>query len=150
MPKATSPVRVSRSASVRRRRGLAQVNNPVDAYVNALDGLPESYITCRELHHTWKVSSGYIAIDTTERDDRLPRLGMRQYVERRLVCTRCKTIRSDAYALEQREGWTALRKLNSTYKRPEGYSIKGVSGTFQGRGELLRGLLYDRAQEQQQ
>lgn len=78
----------------------------------------------------------------TRRESRIARAGFQLFAERRIRCSRCGMVRSDAYQITSSRGHTALIKINSTYpETPHGYYVKG-----QGRLEmpLVLGALFDR------
>lgn len=81
----------------------------------ALDQLEEKFLACRDLRHAW-AAAGYWK-------------GNFGFVHRRLVCSRCKTVRLDRW-----EGGDVKRQ----YEYPDGYRVEGRVHAIDVRDELLR------------
>jgi hypothetical protein len=127
------------------RLPLRAVDGTEDAYVDALDRMPVEFLDCRR-SHLWEVIRDFHLVDCFEDADRSTRMGYSRYVEQVWKCTRCSMKRSDAFYMEKRGHRTALVKLgSSSYTPPPGYYVVDVPGSTAGRGELLRGLQFDRA-----
>lgn len=118
---------------------------PEDVFVNALSHARPEFVQCREMAHRWKIVSPFRLIDT-DVEDRQPRGGFREFVERKLQCQRCEMIRADAFSISTRHGHTALTKIGSSYSQPEGYAITGIGNTA-GMRDLLYGVAFDAQQD---
>lgn len=90
---------------------------PIDS---ALGDLDETYLLCRDVHHSWNVS-GYHAVGGGA-------------VERLLECARCGTERIDEWTL-------GGARLRSFYRYPDGYQYRGVDLTEDPRMALRREVL---------
>jgi hypothetical protein len=93
-----------------------------------LSDLPEKYLACRDLRHTWRVQENF-----TEVEMELEGTGVKKAVERILECPQCGTTRTDTYLLIERANHSPrLEKWATTYGYPNGYQMK--------RGQLPRDL----------
>lgn len=90
---------------------------PIDS---ALDDLDETFLLCRDVHHSWRVV-GYGTIPGGS-------------VERTLVCERCETERVDEWTLQG-------MRVRSWYRYAEGYQFRGVDQTDDPRAALRREVL---------
>lgn len=121
-------------------RGVAGVE---DAYLTALQNMPEGYLECRSTQHRMNVTEPFRIVDTDNEAGARPHMGHKIYAKRTLECDRCVDpetghgmIRHDFYAITSRRGHTVLTKINSTYVGPPRYFIEGL-----GRPEGARGLV---------
>ena len=114
-----------------------------DEILDQIAAMPERYLACRDLAHTWKVVSTYRAVDSRREDGKRARGGNVVYAERNLLCTRCGKKRSDAFEISSHRGHTALKRLAPVYVDPQGYALKGV-GRRKGLPEIVRGEMFDR------
>ena len=104
-----------------RRNGKREVRSddlvPVDSLLGDLD---ETFLLCRDVHHSWTVS-GYHAVGGGA-------------VERTLLCERCETERIDEWTL-------GGARVRSWYRYPDGYQFRGVDGSDDPRMALRREVL---------
>src|SRR5690349_24687995 len=85
--------------------------------------LTENQLMCRDLRHAWSPETGYYDVQMEK--------GVRgRYLERRLVCLRCDTLRLELVQLHK----TWIEKIRTNYVYPEGYALKGVT-----RGDDVQG-----------
>jgi hypothetical protein len=110
---------------------------------SALQQMPDEFLECRDIRHLWEVTRNYHVVDAVEDAGIQPRMGHNTFVERKLRCTRCGMVRSDAYVIAKRARWQGLERLSSTYTMPEGYGVQGV-GHMQGAGDMIRYEAYQR------
>lgn len=91
---------------------------------NWLSQLPDSWLECRAMRHSWKLS-GFLAVN---RDDKKI-LGSRnpmfhkfpQVVVRATFCDRCEVIRTDYYGRTDVNKVHGFVKITSHYRYPKGY-----------------------------
>lgn len=81
---------------------------------NALTHLPDKWVMCRDMRHSWDVVEDF---HVTMRSGRSV-----QEIARVLGCMRCMTHRREIY----HQGRFGLDKVSQTYSYPENYQIKGV------------------------
>lgn len=126
-----------------RRDRLAAPPDPTEAALDAMADMPDRFVECRsERFHNFPRNAPFRLVDT-DKEDRAPRRGHRQFVERRRKCRVCGTVRIDLYAVNTRNGRTALTRIgNPDYDRPDGYSVPGI-GHAAGLTELLLGARFD-------
>lgn len=83
--------------------------------------VPDTHLMCRDIRHLWKVKKDLHVVAQAGSENLTE-------VERHLVCTRCKTERSDAYQVRtDRWGITRMENLGSSYSYPKNYLIKEMS-----------------------
>lgn len=97
-----------------RRRTRYSDQQAADDLANALTKLPDEWVDCRDMRHSWRVS---VDFHVSEAAGRHP-----NEIRRELVCTRCETIRKEVYHHTAR----GLDKVHQGYAYPEEYQIKGV------------------------
>jgi hypothetical protein len=86
-----------------------------------LSSVPDAHLQCRDIRHLWKVTKGLHVTEQATKENLME-------VERHLVCTRCKTERSDAYQVRtDRWGITRMENLGSRYSYPKDYLIKEMA-----------------------
>lgn len=102
------------------------MNEGVEDFLNSLAGMPDEYLQCRTMQHSWVEEEKFTVIDSGREVTRRPRGGEQVFAERRLHCTRCGMVRSDAYRITSSSGHTALHKIASSYFPPDGYWVKGA------------------------
>jgi hypothetical protein len=90
-----------------------------------LGDLPDTYIECRDMRHSWKRQGGYREVQ-----------GSRNLVARTLACTRCGCERTDVISV------STFDRVSTTYHYPEGYTVKGNKSTK--RGMVVRREAYRR------
>lgn len=117
------------------------ITEEVEAFLNALAGVPDAYLECRSMKHAWQQDTLFTLVDTGRETSRRARGGERVFAERNLTCLRCGMERSDAYRVTKIGRYTALKKLTSTYTPPEGYYVKGAGRLG---AELVLGAKFDR------
>jgi hypothetical protein len=125
------------------RPKLTSIDSTADALAVAVDHLDERFIQCRDIRHTWKVARNFHQV-TAGQDGASARMGHYRYVERKLVCTRCSTERTEAYAVIESARWSALRRLSVSYSYPDGYQLHGIPADVRNAAELVRGLQWSR------
>jgi hypothetical protein len=123
------------------------VTDTVDVFLAGLDGMPENFLICRELQHIWKVTQPFRVVDCLKEIGRYPRGGQLVYAERRLTCSRCTMVRSDAFKISSDRGRTTLRKISANYIQPEGYAIPGTGYGARGLTDYVHGVAFDQAME---
>lgn len=77
--------------------------------------LDDNVLACRTIRHAWAVDQPFYKVDVEGGEKRA------MYVERRLGCMRCSTVRVLLYRVH--DHW--LEQLSSRYIYPEGYHLKG-------------------------
>lgn len=82
----------------------------------ALTGLSDNWIACRDMMHAWEVQEDFHVVP--------PANSVRNQLEiaRVLVCARCETQRKEVF-IQERFG---LSKIAQSYAYPENYQIPGV------------------------
>lgn len=83
----------------------------------ALTTLPEEFLDCRDMRHSWKRKQDYRPREQAE-GGRRSRLSPLLY--RLLVCTRCGCEREDVIYSR------TFERLSTSYKYPEHYQMRGV------------------------
>jgi hypothetical protein len=120
------------------------MSEQVDEFLARLSRMDADYLECRTLKHSW-TGAPLRVVDTRQESSRVARAGHSVFAERRIRCSRCGMVRSDAFQISSSRGHTALIKINSTYPEiPPGYYVTG-----QGRLEmpLVLGAKFDRDTE---
>lgn len=101
----------------RKREVVSDDLVPIDSLLGDLD---ESFLLCRDVHHSWTVD-GYHAVGGGS-------------VERHLVCERCETERIDEWTL-------GGARLRSWYRYPDGYQFRRIDSADDPRMALRREVL---------
>lgn len=114
-----------------------------DEIFDQIQEMPEKFLACRDLAHTWKIVSTYRAVDSRREEGKRPRGGNYVYAERNLLCTRCGMKRSDAFRITSARGHTVLQRIQPHYDQPPGYALKGV-GKRKGLPDIVRGEMFER------
>lgn len=84
------------------------------ALADALEGLPDNFLTCRDMRHAWDLEQDfYVEAKATVKTGN---------IRRRLRCLRCDMKRVERYVQMK---W-GLEKVGQSYVDPEGYRIHGV------------------------
>lgn len=85
-----------------------------------LSQLPDRFLNCRDLRHDWKVESNYHDAGFT-----VEGAGVKQAVERVILCKTCGTRRTDvSVVVERANSVPRMEKLSTQYKYPKGYLMK--------------------------
>lgn len=104
-----------------------------------LKELPEQFLICRDLRHSWEVAMPFTDVTVD---------GLDNAVERTLRCARCGTRRTDLYIKKQRTS-TSVRRLvrvRSTYAYPKHYQMRMYDSPPNLRvGQLVRYETFRRA-----
>lgn len=88
----------------------------VKDFRDGLKKLPDAYIECRDMRHSWYVSHDFhVAPDSTEG-------GRVVLLDRVLSCTRCPKTRTQHF----KQGRYGLEKLGETTWSPKDYRIPGI------------------------
>lgn len=86
-----------------------------------LSQLPESFLSCRDLRHAWKVRTNFHDVDR----EPATRKNVARTVERVLECITCGTVRTDTYlVVVHRNDAPRLEKWSTAYVYPSGYQMK--------------------------
>lgn len=99
--------------------------------ITALGEQSDTFLACRDMRHAWQWQTDYTP--STVGAGRKARAT----VVRSLICTRCKTVRYDEYALPD------FDRVKSTYTYPDNYVTKGHTGHIpvaSVRGEIVSRL----------
>lgn len=102
------------------------MNEDVEDFLNSLANMPDAYLQCRTMQHSWVEEGKFTVIDSLRETTRRARGGEAVFAERRLTCSRCTMERSDAYRITSSHGHTALQKIATTYNPPEAYYVAGA------------------------
>jgi hypothetical protein len=102
------------------------MNEDVDDFINSLAAMPDAYLQCRTMQHSWEEDGKFTVIDSERETTRRARGGEAVFAERLLNCIRCGMQRSDAYRITSSHGYTALQKIAATYTPPEAYYVNGA------------------------
>lgn len=107
--------------SVRTRKALTQdeIKEAQKRVAKGLRSLPENFLDCRDLKHSWRKVSNYRPREMhTEGGKSKTRISPLLY--RTLECQRCGTVRTDTiYA-------RTFERLSVSYDYPEAYTMPGV------------------------
>lgn len=82
--------------------------------------VPSSYLHCRDLRHTWGITSPFEKADFTLADEHT------EYIAytRKLQCAVCGTVRLDTYTLHEKPGYAPrLERWSVSYRYPSGYHL---------------------------
>jgi hypothetical protein len=133
---------------------LRSVRNVEDAFLEAVDEMPEGYLECRGSQHRFNIIEPFRIVDSAHEAGARPHMGHVVYAKRTLKCDRCidpetgkSMIRHDFYAITSRRGHTYLEKINATYEGPPRYATKGL-GRVDGNRGLILGAQLDLAMNQ--
>jgi len=97
-------------------------------FVEHLEELPDEFVECRDLRHSWALLQKFHPVDgKTKRVN---------YVVRTLKCVRCRTERTDVLDVR------TFDRVSTAYHYAEGYTIKGNKAG--NRGTLIRREAYRR------
>lgn len=97
-----------------------------EAIAGTLHNLPESFLTCRDLRHSWRVQDNFLDVGMQVEPGR----HVTKTVQRRLRCITCGTMRDDYYALIEKPNFAPrLEKLSSQYKYPKDYQMRPGAST---------------------
>jgi hypothetical protein len=103
----------------------------VEFFEEHLHDLPNKFLECRDIRHSWKVYRKFQAVNSTG--------SAVKYLERTLRCTRCHTERQDVLSAR------TFDRVSTSYAYPQGYTIQGnKSGN---RGQSIRREVYLRSSE---
>lgn len=101
----------------------------------ALENLPDEFIRCRDLRHSWDVLNDFhVAIHVGQKI---------QEIHRDLICLRCTATRKEVY---HRGAYGGLLKVSNSYKLPKGYQIHGVPRGNKP-ASIVQGEMYRRTLE---
>jgi hypothetical protein len=81
-----------------------------------LKDLPDAYVQCRDIRHSWYITADYHEVPYTHVGRKL------QALRRDLACHRCPCTRAQYFV----NGRYGITKLSDDTKRPRDYSIRGV------------------------
>lgn len=96
------------------------------AIAGTLHNLPESFLTCRDLRHSWRVQDNFIDVGMQVEPGR----NVTKTVQRRLRCIMCGTMRDDHYALIEKPNVAPrMEKVSTAYKYPKGYQMRPGAST---------------------
>jgi hypothetical protein len=101
-----------------------------------LKDVPEEFLECRDLRHKWSVVDDFHVVEEAAEG---------RYVQRRMHCIRCTTIKTEKYLLKMdRWGITRLESIGTGYAYPEHYAIPEMARADRAR-EILRGEQFRRS-----
>jgi hypothetical protein len=108
--------RSSAVRSVRSTSSRTYINDEAarHALSEALSGVPENWLLCRGIRHSWDVIQDF---HVTAKEGRVV-----HEIQRTLECSRCETQRIEKFVVT-RDG---LDKTGQKYEYPEGYQFKGL------------------------
>lgn len=98
-------------------------------FTESLRSMPDEFMDCRDLRHSWVKVKGYTTIDGTD--------VKKTYVSRELQCLRCGCVRTDVINVR------TFDRVSSSYMYQEGYTVKGAG--VGNRAALVRREVYRRA-----
>jgi len=130
---------------------LRSVGNAEDAFLSAVESMPEGYLECRGSQHRFNIVEAFRIVDSGHEQGARSHGGEKVYARRTLKCDRCidpetghSMVRHDFYRITSRRGHTFLEKINATYDPPPGYATKGL-GRIDGNRGLVLGAQLERA-----
>jgi hypothetical protein len=96
-----------------------------DFFARRLGDLPDTYVECRDMRHSWGRRGGYQEVT-----------GSKNLVARDLECSRCGCVRTDVINV------STFDRVSTAYHYPDGYTVKGNKSTK--RGMVVRREAYRR------
>ena len=94
-------------------------------FAERVHDLPDTFIECRDLRHSWKRQGGYRPVKDSK-----------SLVARTLAWSRCDCERTDVI------NFRTFDRVSTSYHYPEGYTVKGNKATK--RGMIVRREAYQR------
>lgn len=103
----------------------------VGEYRDRLHNYSQKFLLCKDIRHVWKVETPYSSFPKNP-----------DWVQRVLVCSRCGTVRTDNFHLDQ--ATQRMQRGASSYRYPAGFSMRGLPQE-RNLSEIMRYETYLRA-----